>query len=323
MKTVLQIFASFALTTICQADESIRQAVAEALPVIEAGSRGSAEERRCFTCHNQGLPILVTIEARKHGFQIDTENLTRQVKHTAAHLTRGKRNYEAGYGQGGKADTAGMALWVLGTAGHPPSEVSDAVVQFLLSWNADSPHWKPQSDRPPSEGSFFTSTYLALRGLQGYSREKHRERIAIRRDAALNWLVKTEPEETEDAVFRLRTLHLLGAETTPAAAHLLRLQRADGGWGQLPDLPTEAYSTGSTLVALRESGTLETNSEEFRRGIQFLLDSQRPDGTWHVESRSHPIQEPYESSFPHGEDQFISSSGTCWAILALLAGLEH
>lgn len=160
-----------------EASEEIRSAISKALPMIEAGARGSAEARRCFTCHNQGLPILAMVEARKRGFAIDESNLQRQVDHTATHLKRGQSNYEKGFGQGGKADTAGMALWALEAVERPPDEVTDAVVHFLLAWNATTPHWRPQSDRPPSEGSLFTSTYLALRGLEAYGREAHQVSI--------------------------------------------------------------------------------------------------------------------------------------------------
>ena len=40
-------------------DDAIRAAVAKSLPLLERGARGSMEQRRqCFTCHNQGVPIL-------------------------------------------------------------------------------------------------------------------------------------------------------------------------------------------------------------------------------------------------------------------------
>lgn len=299
----------------------VRAAVERALPPILAGSRGSTRERRCFTCHNQGMPLLVFVEAREQGFDVPREEIDSLVDHTVRHLARGESHYLEARGQGGKADTAGMALWAMRDAGHEPTDLTDAVVHFLLEWQKDSPHWSPQSDRPPSEGSLFTSTFLALLGLDAYGRDAHRDRVATRRKAALEWLRATRPEETEDAVFRLWALYHLDeeAETIASAAEDLRkLQRADGGWAQKPDLETEAYSTGSALVVLHESGQVEPDSPAWEKGIRFLLESQLEDGTWHVESRSRPIQEHYESGFPHGEDQFLSSTATCWAALALL-----
>lgn len=318
MRLIL-LFAAVASSCWAQetSPDTIRSAIAKAIPLIEAGSRGSAGERTCFTCHSQGMPILALLEARKHGFEIDAENFDRQVEHTFAHLERGKPSYEKGVGQGGKADTAGMALWALDEAGREPDEVTDAVVGFLLGWNDDTPNWKPQSDRPPSEGSLETSTFLALRGLLAYGQDEHREQIDRRRSAALAWLESREPEETEDAIFRLRALKLLGVDANEATRQLLALQREDGGWAQQPELESEAYSTGSALAALE----LSADDEVYQRGIAYLLKTQLDDGSWHVVTRSRPIQKYYESGFPHGADQFLSSSATCWAVLALMNAL--
>jgi hypothetical protein len=98
---------------------------------------------------------------------------------------------------------------------------------------------------------------------------------------------------------------------------LARTQRADGGWGQLDNLDSDAYATGSALVALHLAGGLSTQSGVYQRGLGFLLKSQREDGSWLVKSRSKPFQPYYESGFPHGDDQFISMAASGWAVTAL------
>ena len=100
------------------ASEAIRKAIRKSIPLLEKGSAGSAEQRQCFTCHNQGLPVLALVEARRHGFTIDEENLKLQLEHTAAHLERGKTNYLEGRGTGGGYVTAGYALAALEAGGH-------------------------------------------------------------------------------------------------------------------------------------------------------------------------------------------------------------
>src|SRR5438105_2184615 len=78
----------------------IRAAVAKALPLLEAGAKGSMAKRaRCFTCHNQGLPIMALATARSRGFEIDADNLVRQVQFTADFLAKDRTNYLAGQGQ--------------------------------------------------------------------------------------------------------------------------------------------------------------------------------------------------------------------------------
>jgi hypothetical protein len=68
---------------------AIRAAVAKALTLLEKGARGSMEKRKqCFTCHNQGMPIMALTTARDRGFAIDAENLRQQVKFTADFVER-------------------------------------------------------------------------------------------------------------------------------------------------------------------------------------------------------------------------------------------
>jgi hypothetical protein len=96
-------------------------------------------------------------------------------------------------------------------------------------------------------------------------------------------------------------------------------QRTDGGWAQLPTLSSDAYATGQALVALRESGAITANDPAYKRGAQFLLDTQFADGSWYVKTRALPIQPYFETGFPFGHDQFISAAATNWATQALTA----
>ena len=137
------------------------------------------------------------------------------------------------------------------------------------------------------------------------------------RKRALQWLEKAEPQSTEDRVFQILGL---GSELKAAlglAVKLLATQKNDGGFAQLPEMQSDAYATGQALVALRAVGGIKEFEPAKQRAEQWLLNHQKPDGSWHVKTRSHPIQKYFESGFPHGKDQFISLSATCWAVLAL------
>ena len=300
---------------------AVRSSIEKSLPLLTSSAVQSAERRSCLTRPHQALPMLALVDARPQGFSIEEAVLQDQVHHTTAHLQRGLENYITGSGQGGRADTAGSALWALEKTGYHRDPLTEAVASFLIRWNNGTPYWAPQSDRPPTEGSRFTSTFLALRGLAGYGTAQQQEAIHKRRTAARDWLVETPPVTTEDSVFRLQALVLAGASDhhrADAAQHLSRLQRDDGGWAQLPGADSDAYATGSALVALHDAGEIPTRSSVFTRGLQFLIQSQQADGSWHVVSRSVPIQDPYDSGFPHGKDQFISAAATAWATRALL-----
>ena len=106
-----------------------------------------------------------------------------------------------------------------------------------------------------------------------------------------------------------------------AAAQVTAAQRADGGWAQLDTLPSDAYATGQALYALQSAGLLR--DEVLQKGVRFLLGNQLADGTWHVRSRSYPIQSNYfDTGFPHGRDQWISAAGTSWACIGLSIGVH-
>jgi hypothetical protein len=177
------------------------------------------------------------------------------------------------------------------------------------------------SNRPPTEASDFTPTYLALRGLRVWAKPEQLARVQQRRAAAREWLVKTRAKDTEDRVFRLFGLKEAGAdekEIAAAAWDLLKTQRADGGWGQLDTMEPDAYATATALVALHQAGGLAVTHPAYVRGVAFLLKSQRDDGSWYVKSRSNPFQKYYESGFPHGNDQYLSAATSGWAATALL-----
>ena len=98
--------------------ELMRIAVNKAIPLLEKGAKGSAKHRKCFTCHNQAIPVLALAEDRQCGFTVGQVNFERQVQHTATHIERGKKNYLDGRGQGGRAISAGYAMWVHEAGGH-------------------------------------------------------------------------------------------------------------------------------------------------------------------------------------------------------------
>lgn len=139
-------------------------------------------------------------------------------------------------------------------------------------------------------------------------------------EKARRWLEATPPKDTEDRAFRLLAMK---AATSPeesirkAVADLVATRRDDGGWSQLDGGQSDAYATGSALVALRWAGDLPTDSPAYRGGLRFLIADQREDGSWFVASRSKPFQTYFESGFPYGKDQFISMAATSWAVTAL------
>ena len=94
---------------------------------------------------------------------------------------------------------------------------------------------------------------------------------------------------------------------------LLALQRADGGWSQtVPELKSDAFATGQTLYVLSLAG-FTAERAEIKRGIDFLVATQKPDGSWPMVSRSTPDGSPGRSKLLTP----ITCAASSWATLGL------
>ena len=206
------------------------------------------------------------------------------------------------------------------------SETTAAVSHYLLEYQKDTDHWSHRGSRPPSSGSDFTTTYVALRSLVGFGTADQQSRIDARIRAIAPWILKEVPQDTEDHVFRLRSLPYIDAEKPfieKAISELVNLQRSDGGWAQTSDLQSDAYATASVLLALIQVSERTLQDPVISRGVDYLLKQQTKEGSWHVVSRAKPFQTYYESGFPYGADQFISITASSWATWVLLEVLSH
>ena len=98
-----------------------------------------------------------------------------------------------------------------------------------------------------------------------------------------------------------------------AIDELLALQRADGGWSQtVPELKSDAFATGQTLYVLSLAG-YAAERPEIKRGIDFLVATQTPDGSWPMISRSTPDGSPGSAKLLTP----ITCAASSWATLAL------
>ncbi len=295
----------------------VREAATRAVRLIERTSSEFLGTRKCFTCHTQTRSVAVLSEARKVGIEIDEQNFKQQVERVSE---------LADSLDGLRVDTVGHGLWALDLGGHGANDMTHRMSAFLLSYQKELGHWKVTVDRPPAEASDFTTNYVAIRGLKRYGTDDQEAEIAAREAAIKRWIPTAKAANTEDLVFRLYLAHEIGAgpeQRESFASELLRQQQASGGWAQEPGMKADAYATGSALVALQKAGGISRDHPAWQRGLTYLLETQEPDGSWHVVSRAKPIQEYFESGFPYGTDQFISAFGTGWAAEALLISLRQ
>jgi N-acyl-D-amino-acid deacylase len=309
-------------------DESVKSAIEKGLKRIEAGVANYPKHRQCFSCHHQAMAVFSMTAAKQRGFTVDGELLNKVIEFSLRSF-RNKSLIAKGQGVGGDSVSVAYALHTFAAVERPYDDTMGTLVEYLLVKQRREGYWPVPfgGDRPPTMGSLFTQTGLAMFALKKYSpspdspgAEERQKRIDAAVSKGRDWLLASKPVSTEDKVFHLRGLVDGGAEKKDieeARNLLIREQREDGSWAQLARLDGDAYATGSVLAALRAAG-LPTGDPAYRKGVDYLLKTQKEDGSWFVQTRTRPLQIFFDNGDPGGKSQFISFVATNWAVLSLL-----
>ncbi len=301
---------------------SAREAVARSIPALQRTDVTFLKKAGCVSCHNNTMTAMTVAAARKQKLPVDDQIARSQLKAIAAYLDSWRERAMLGVGIPGDADTVSPILMAMAAQNYPPDATTDAMAAFVRSRQLPNGMWAPIAHRPPLELSVFLVTAQSLRALQVYAPKPQHEEYQKSIQLAAAWLSKTPPQTNQDRAYQLMGLAWAGGDKAVIrkdAGELLRAQRPDGGWSQIPTLTSDAYATGQALVALKDCGATAITDPAYQRGVRFLMNSQLEDGSWHVKTRAMPIQPYFESGFPHGHDQWISASATNWATLALVA----
>ena len=317
-----------------KADKSadVSAAVNKCLPVLEKSShlflKNAAPMVLCHSCHNQGLGIVAFQMAKERGFPVNDT-----VFHEAIDSTQKQwKTYGDKQALMEKNEvlpvviTGCYDLWALAEVKYRGDKMIQIISQNIMRKQGFDGSWQSPGKRPPLEYYSFSLTALAVKNMQAYMPPGLKDEVAARVARARAWMTRTEPVANEEKAYQLLGLTWCNGDQPVIhrqAQKLLAAQHRDGGWSQLNTLPTDAYATGQSLYALVKSGQLSVDDPAYQRGIDFLLTTQEPDGTWHVKKRAFPFVPYVNSGFPHGEDQFISAAGSNWAIMALLLSIKN
>jgi len=281
------------------------------------------EGRRCFTCHNNTLPLEAAALALRKGIAIreDVAHKNAQDILTVFRRATGPALQSQPTNiPGGIALTVGYGLMALAAEGQSADKATAAMTHWLLATQMPDGSWLGNgTNRPPMESSTLSHTAIAVRGLMLYPTPGDTRRIDQALSRARNWLLSAETPTAEDRAMRLMGLMWTKASDSTVKAAIqgiVRQQTATGGWSQLAQLDPDAYATGQSLIALHEAGIAVTD-DVYQKGVKFLLSTQYADGSWLVRTRAFPVQPYFESGFPFGRHQWISAAGTAWAARAI------
>ncbi|MBL8839919.1 MAG: ankyrin repeat domain-containing protein [Planctomycetes bacterium] len=297
-------------------------AVSRALPLLQQSAMTWFTKRSCISCHHQSLGALTVALARERGVAVDEALAKALDERVAASLPAAREDVLLG--DAGINAQVGLSWKLLGLAasGYAADLHTDARVRFLAAQQHQDGSWRSGSRRPPLEDSDLAATAVAVRVLQLAAPPGRAEEFAERVARARRWLVAATPRDGEELALRLFGLAWSGAAPTlveAASRELAQAQRSDGGFAQLPTRASDAYATGQALLALNQAGGMAIEDPAWQRGAAYLRSTQLPDGSWHVATRRFGEGlAPFDSGFPHDDDQFISYAASAYATSALL-----
>jgi ankyrin repeat protein len=276
----------------------------------------------CTSCHQQYLPMAAVGHARDRSVRFDRHaaddqidlqiNLQGMSFHTE-YLLEAVFHPEPAY-------TFGYESFGVAAEKVAPCPATDARVHRLVTIQEADGHWPINLPRPPIQSGDVAATALAIHAIKHYGWPGRRAEFDTSIDRGRRWLWRARPESNQEAVFQLLGLCWAGEppqKLAGLAASLIKNQRKDGGWAQLPKLESDAFATGEALYCLAETVKHPVTDRVWQGGLRFLLERQEEDGTWHVARRAFPFQPTMKSGFPHNRDSWLSAAATSWAVLAL------
>ena len=268
--------------------DQIRSAIQKSIPYIERDGEKWIKVKKCNSCHMIPFMLWSLHEAELRGIKVNSKRLAEldDWSATSIQLKESKKPPKG-------SETQAQLLIVRAGYGGELEERFQKMLQRVVEAQQENGQWQaggqlPSQKRPKRETEEVSTLWnlLALRTVEGA--EDQRPKIE---EAAAKWLASSELAKNKSAKssewFTMRLLlevSRAGEKSIALAqSELLALQREDGGWGWLTGSESDALATGPAIFALTQSG-LTGEDEPVQRAVKFLLDTQRKDGTWRVES---------------------------------------
>jgi hypothetical protein len=307
-----------------------RSAVRRGLEFLQKDAAKWRKERQCSTCHHGTMTVWALCEAQSHGYLVAAANLADTAKWTRDRLLDRidlPRDKRPGWSM---VSTPAIYLSVMALCVPKQDAISASelkrIAGHLLRHQETDGSWSwssaPAQNRPPPVfESDEVATLLSHAALRSQVPADAKVKSAARdaREKAAAWLAKTKPSNTtQAAALRLLVKALAAGPATllqPQIDQLLARQNKDGGWGQLEGAASDAYATGQSLYALSLAGAASDRSE-VRRGVKFLMRTQKEDGSWPMTARAHSGARPAKNLAP------ITYFGSTWATLGLMRSVR-
>jgi hypothetical protein len=305
-----------------------QRAVGRAVGYLQTESAAWLDQHGCAACHHVAMPIMALSEAQRQGYAIDTRFLADTVdgvlgsrqKMISSRILSGPsdppdpRPMARGVNMGQIFMAAAAGFLPTRTDGQQQSVRS--IADDIVKKQQPDGSWEFFLSRPPINENQVTDTAWILMALQADcgsdAPQSHRASL----EKGMAWLdASNVPDNLQMKALRLLLAIRAGKprETLqPSIDALLGLQQADGGWRQLPQTRSDAFATGQTLYVLARAGC-SADQPAIAKGINFLIATQNPDGSWPMTSRGSTGGRSAKRLTP------IQCAAASWATLGLTA----
>lgn len=293
-------------------NDQVQAAVQRSIPFIQEKGAWWIEKKKCVSCHRVNTMVWSLSAARRKGFDVSDKLDEWRQWATDSSLSTNDKGKVVGLG-----NKEGVAQLVLNQDGDTNEDgIRPELVSLLLDGQQPDGSWEaggqlPSQKRPKSETAAVSTMWLTLALLN----EGPQEQTAPAVEQALKFIRQSPPgKSTEWYALQL----LLAAQRNDHALRdqfvkdLREQQQSDGGWGWLIGEKSDALGTGMAMYALARAG-VNHGDPSIKHGQQFLVNTQRDDGSWTVQGTKANKKDDVEETAVYW--------GTTWAALGLMASI--
>jgi hypothetical protein len=298
----------------------IDRAIDRGLAFLAKDAVAWRDEHHCASCHHASLVVWSMREAKLRGHAVD-EGVFAEMTKWIADSGDGKTGVPRPEGRPKALNTKAVYFALaLQSDPEPDSASKEGMKRYwetIKSDQIENGSWVAWPEtRPPffgaSDESMTALATLALLPAAGAGDASAK----TARDKGVEWLAATKTDDDPQSIaLRLvlwRRLDRPADEWSPLVERIKARQNADGGWSQTKDMASDGWATGQALYALAHAN-LNADEPVIARARDFLMKTQRDDGSWPMTSRpTKPGGEGSKSLIP------ITGAGSAWAVLGLV-----
>ena len=269
------------------------------------------EQKDCNSCHHLPEMLWSHREAKLRGFGIDQKKFDEWL------AWADKRAKEKGPG------LEMLAFMKLAMPERATPELTKMIVADQKpdgSWNPAGQFTGQKRGNPDAQATSTRVFLLALASPDTAAPEAE----AARTKAAAFLAKKDAPGSLESLVVRMIYARSTGntADADTLRTQILKQQRGDGGWSFIiGENMSDAHATGEALYGLQASVSDPATAEAIARAQQWLLKTQREDGSWpsdFTRISKGDRSAPSKAKSAKDAERIYTYFGSGWATIGLL-----